>query len=79
MRQIITITLTPAFDIHYEVERFEAGKENYSTNKIVSIGGKGLNISRALALHGRDSLAVIVLGEEGSVEFRAGLDAEGIN
>ena len=79
MRQIITITLNPAFDIHYEVERSEAGKENYSTNKIVSIGGKGLNISRALALHGRDSLAVIVLGEEGSVEFRAGLDAEGIN
>ena len=64
MGQVITITLNPAFDVHYELESFEVGKENYSSHRIVSIGGKGLNISRALKVQGVDSLAVIVLGEE---------------
>jgi 1-phosphofructokinase family hexose kinase len=78
MGQVITITLNPAFDVHYELESFEVGRENYSSHRIVSIGGKGLNISRALKVQGVDSLAVIVLGEESAAEFRAPLAAEGV-
>jgi 1-phosphofructokinase len=78
MQQIVTITLNPAFDVHYEVERFELGKENYSSRRIVNAGGKGINISRALLVNGLDSLAVVVMGQENAGEFKAILDVEGL-
>lgn len=79
MQRVITITLNPAFDVHFELERFELGKENYSSKRMVHAGGKGLNISRALWTNGMESLALIVLGEDDAAEFQAQLDAERLN
>jgi len=76
MQRIITITLSPAFDIHYYVERFQLGKENYSSKRIVDAGGKGINISRALLAHGMASLSIVAMGENNAAEFKAMLDAE---
>lgn len=79
MQNVVTVTLNPAFDVHFELERFELGKENYSSKRIVHAGGKGLNISRALRMNGIDSLAFIVLGEDDAAEFQVQLDAENLN
>ena len=52
MKKIITITLNPAYDLHYAMNSFEIRKENYVKDVICDAGGKGVNISRALAFSG---------------------------
>lgn len=78
MTRIITITLNPAFDIHYHVPQFAVGKENYSTNRTVDAGGKGVNISRALAASGVPSLALIAMGSENGRDFCTMLEQDDI-
>lgn len=78
MRQIFTVTLNPAFDLHYRMERFEAGKENYVQSILCDAGGKGVNISRALATNGVVNTAFVVLGEENGASFEARLRHGGI-
>ncbi len=70
---IVTITLSPAFDIHCYVESFKPFHENLAEITVRSPGGKGVNISRALAANGIDSTALIVLGEENAEDFRRAL------
>lgn len=79
MTKIITITLNPAYDIHYEVPQFTMGKENYSTSRIIDAGGKGINISRALKMSGLHSKALIVMGEDNDQDFEAILQQEQID
>lgn len=79
MKKIITITLNPAFDIHYKMDSFEPYKENYAHSIICEAGGKGVNISRALVLNGVDNTAYIVLGEENCATFENSLRADGLN
>ena len=67
--KIITLTLNPAFDIHCNAESFVIEKENIATVTSKNAGGKGVNISRALAEAGVESTAVIVLGKENADEF----------
>lgn len=67
--KIITLTLNPAFDIHCDAENFVSEKENIATVTSKNAGGKGVNISRALAEVGVESTAVIVLGKENADEF----------
>ncbi|HHT89980.1 MAG: 1-phosphofructokinase family hexose kinase [Limnochordia bacterium] len=76
MHRIITITLNPALDMHYYLPHLEVEVENYSSEYTVNAGGKGVNVSRALAASGVPSLAVIVAGRTNYQEFAALLDRD---
>ena len=67
--KIITLTLNPAFDMHCYVEQFRPFHENVADVTSFEAGGKGVNISRALACNGIGNLAVVVVGDENSGEF----------
>ena len=66
---IYTITLNPAFDLHYEMDTFLPESENYVKKALRSAGGKGINVSKALCALGTENKAVAVLGSENSAEF----------
>ena len=78
MKPIITLTLSPAFDLHCFCSDFCAERENLATVQSYDAGGKGINISRALRASGIDSLALTLLGKDNAAEFAQRLDAEGI-
>jgi 1-phosphofructokinase family hexose kinase len=78
LKSIITVTLNPAFDIHYQMDVFEAGNENYVKGLGVDVGGKGINISRALTSSGYRNTAYAVLGRENCADFENGLKKESI-
>lgn len=66
---ITTLTLSPAYDIHAYCGSFSAERENLVKLLSRNTGGKGLNISRALAEYGVKSTALILLGDENSADF----------
>ena len=76
--KIITVTLNPAFDIHCFAEHFQPFSENLAEITTRAAGGKGVNISRALAANGVESTALVVLGEENAADFRKSLSAYGM-
>ncbi len=76
--KILTLTLNPAFDIHCGVERFLPERENYMRSYRRHIGGKGVNVSRALHENGVESTAFVVLGKQNCADFEAELSACGI-
>lgn len=78
MNQIITITLNPAFDIHYYVPDFKSEQENYSTARTVDVGGKGINISKALEINGVSNLALITAGKDNFQEFSVLLEKDNV-
>ncbi len=69
---IVTLTLNPAFDTHVYVEDFKPYHENIAEVISCDAGGKGVNISRALASAGIPSVAFAAVGEDNA---RAYLDA----
>lgn len=73
---IITLTLNPAFDLHVTLPSFSVGKEHHAQTVTRSIGGKGINTSRALKENGIDNLALILSGRENESEFLKALEAE---
>ncbi len=79
MKQIKTVTLNPAFDLHYYMESFEAKKENYVQSVVCDAGGKGVNISRALTVNGTYNTAYLILGDENGAAFEAQLRRDGLN
>lgn len=79
MKNICTVTLNPAFDLHYYMERFEAQKENFVQRIACDAGGKGINTSRALTINGIKNTAYVVLGEENASSFEATLRKDGID
>ena len=76
---IYTITLNPAFDVYAFADRFEAFHENLARVESRQAGGKGINISRALAQNGIENTAVVVLGKENAEPFRSELDRLGMD
>ena len=74
--KIVTLTLSPAYDLHICCDSFAAGKENLATLTSRDIGGKGINISRALSAFGAESTALVCLGRENCEEFEARLNEE---
>ena len=74
MKAIYTVTLNPAFDLHYRMAHFEAQKENYVDSILCDAGGKGINISRALKVNGTDSTAFVILGDENGEAFDRSFD-----
>lgn len=77
--RIYTLTLSPAYDVHAGAEAFAAFHENLATVTSREAGGKGVNISRALASGGGTSTAVVVLGKENAGEFQQALDEAGLD
>ena len=71
---ITTLTLNPAFDVHVKVNDFRLGHETFAEKVIRDIGGKGINISRALLENNVENIAVVVLGSENGADFTRGLD-----
>ena len=79
MKKIISITLNPAFDLHYGLDSFIPEKENYVKTIVCDAGGKGINISRALKFNGVDSTAYVILGRENSAQFEKDIKADEIS
>ena len=75
---IITITLSPAFDVHCSAPALTLYKENLAEITSTDAGGKGINISRALTLNQIDNLAFVILGDENGESFERALSEEGI-
>ncbi|MBQ9131312.1 MAG: hypothetical protein IJX62_02410, partial [Clostridia bacterium] len=78
-KKICTVTLNPAFDLHYQMEIFEARKENYVQGILCDAGGKGINTSRALTVNGVENTAYVILGEENGASFEVALRKDGIH
>lgn len=76
---IYTITLNPAYDIHASVNEFSLFHENLAHIMSRDAGGKGVNLSRALKSGGVENTAVVVLGEDNSVEFKGKLVADDLH
>ena len=71
--KIITVTLSPAYDIHCSTDVLIAGRENTVALTSYDAGGKGINLSRALAAMGKESTAVLALGEDNPDVFIASM------
>jgi len=59
---ILTVTMNPSIDMAYPVQHLEIDTVNRVTNVRKTAGGKGLNVSRVIALMGRPITATGVLG-----------------
>ncbi|MFG3497964.1 1-phosphofructokinase [Streptomyces sp. NPDC047928] len=59
---ILTVTPNPSLDRTYEVPGLERGEVLRATGERVDPGGKGVNVSRAVAAAGRHTIAVVPLG-----------------
>ena len=76
--KIVTLTLNPAFDIHCYGAEIRPLEENIAKITERDIGGKGVNISRALGVCGTKNLAFLLLGKDNGAELENRLKKEGI-
>ena len=77
--KIITVTLSPAIDVHCNASSLLPGCEHLATVTSRDIGGKGINISRVLTANRVPNTALVVLGDESATEFSRRLSSEGID
>lgn len=76
---IVTLTLNPSVDRTVGVDSLIVGEVHRATSSRIDPGGKGINVTRALAANGTDSLAVYPSGgPEGALMERL-LDQAGIH
>ncbi|MET7288656.1 1-phosphofructokinase [Streptomyces sp. NPDC005573] len=75
---ILTVTPNPSLDRTYEVPALERGEVVRASGERVDPGGKGVNVSRAIAAAGRRTVAVLPLGGAPGALVAALLDAQGI-
>jgi 1-phosphofructokinase len=80
---IVTVTPNPSLDRTYEVPSLARGEVLRATFDRVDPGGKGVNVSRAVAAAGRRTIAVLPLGgPEGALLSRLlteqGIEAAGV-
>lgn len=66
---IYTVTFNPSLDYKTECNDFSIGKTNRSIRESVTLGGKGVNVSKALMSLGADNASVLFVGsgEIGSI------------
>jgi len=76
---IITVTLNPSVDRTISIEELKRGSVNRAELLAVDPGGKGVNVSRALAMYGTDTFALLVCGSFGSRWFGERLNEQNIN
>ena len=69
--KIFTITLNPAYDIHYTIENFRPYAENYVSSAKTDCGGKGINISSLLNTLGTANTPYVIIGIENGEAFEA--------
>ena len=75
---IVTLTLNPSLDRTVEVETFSRGGVLRTSAPMLEPGGKGVNVSRALAMNGTPSIAVLPVGGPEGAELGELLDAAGV-
>lgn len=76
---IITITLNPAIDRTINVEHITLGQVNRCKNATVDIGGKGINVSRAIKSMGGESVCIGFCGTINGRIIKNKLTSEGIH
>lgn len=76
--KIVTLTLSPAFDVHCHADYLVLDHENLAHMDLRQAGGKGVNISRALVSNSTENLALLVLGQENADGFLRNLDTDGV-
>ena len=75
---IVTLTPNPSLDRTIELGALRVGEVNRAQGGRVDAGGKGVNVARALAANGHDTVAVLPAGGAAAVQFGALLDAAGV-
>ncbi|MXM68335.1 1-phosphofructokinase [Streptomyces sp. HUCO-GS316] len=75
---ILTVTPNPSLDRTYEVPSLDRGEVIRATGERMDPGGKGVNVSRAVAAAGRRTVAVLPLGGAPGVLVADLLHAQGI-
>lgn len=76
---IVTLTLNPSVDRALAVPALHRGEVVRAASSRVDPGGKGINVSRALAAHGIATRAVVVLGGPEGAHLAHLLDAAGLD
>lgn len=76
---IVTLTLNPSVDRTVEVESLVRGEVMRAIGVRVDPGGKGINVSRALAAHGLATRAVVTLGGAEGEHLMALLRTSGLD
>lgn len=77
--KIITVTLSPAIDIHCSTDSFTAERENFAKITSRDAGGKGINISRALLACGIKNTALVAVGDKNADGLLASLSSDGLD
>ncbi|MGY0017883.1 1-phosphofructokinase [Streptomyces sp. cg35] len=75
---ILTVTPNPSLDRTYEVPDLDRGEVVRATGERMDPGGKGVNVSRAVAAAGAPTLAVLPLGGAPGALVAELLDGQGI-
>lgn len=75
---ILTLTPNPSLDRTISVAKLLVGEVHRAGELRVDAGGKGVNVSRALAANGFATLAVLPASGAPAVEFSSRLDAAGV-
>ncbi|NEE11963.1 1-phosphofructokinase [Streptomyces sp. SID7499] len=75
---ILTVTPNPSLDRTYEVPSLDRGEVIRATGERMDPGGKGVNVSRAVAAAGRRTVAVLPLGGAPGALVADLLDQQGI-
>lgn len=75
--EIATLTLNPAFDLHCAADDFAPYGETVIRPLRRDAGGKGINVSRALAVLGKKSTAYAIVGRENSRVYEEALSEDG--
>lgn len=75
---IVTLTLNPSVDRTIEVQALERGAVIRASGEHVHAGGKGINVTRALAGHGCKSRAVLPVGGSEGQQLVDMLTEEGV-
>lgn len=76
--EVVTVTLNPAIDETLTVDSFFVGSINRIHHKETDLGGKGINVSRALARLGIPTVATGFIGEVNASKFISTLENEGV-
>lgn len=75
---VITLTMNPAVDHTIQVQQVVLGQTNHVQTAHIGSGGKGLNVSLALAKMGIPSLALGVIGGAAGELIQEVMDAHGV-
>ncbi|MBC7590802.1 MAG: 1-phosphofructokinase [Salinibacterium sp.] len=76
---ILTVTLNPSLDRTLKVDRLERGEVLRTSTATLEPGGKGVNVTRALASNGIPSIAILPVGGREGNELHALLAADGVD